>query len=257
MPQAGPATSTGSQLIWSDEFNGAAGSSPDATKWQMIYGGGGFGNQELQYYTRRPANVTISGTGNLVITARHENYTGTDGVTRSYTSAALQTKGLFQTTYGRLEARIRIPAGQGLWPAFWAVGANVDTVGWPQSGEIDMMENLGSNPFTLLGSIHGPQAGNSRGYALTATMRSPVSLAGGYHVYGVVWSPGQVVFTLDGVPYSTRTPSSLPAGSTWVFDKPFFLIVNLAVGGTWPGAPNATTPFPATMLVDWIRVYSS
>lgn len=255
---SGTATAAASQVkqpVWSDEFNGVPGSRPDPKKWNIIYGGGGFGNQELQYYTARSSNVAIDGSGDLSLTARRETFTGKDGVTRKYTSGALQTKGLFAATYGRIEARIKLPAGKGLWPAFWAVGSDVDRVGWPESGEIDIMENLGDDPFALLGSIHGPQAGVSRGYALTTTLRSRESLAEGYHVYGVEWTPGEIVFTLDGIPYSTRTRASLPARATWPFDKPFFLILTLAVGGTWPGAPDASTPFPATMRVDWIRVY--
>jgi beta-glucanase (GH16 family) len=247
--------SAATHLSWSDEFNGPAGARPDRSKWHVIYGGGGFGNDELQYYTNESNNLALDSAGHLVITARRGSYTGSDGVTRGYTSGAIETQGLFQARYGELEARIEIPRGQGLWPAFWAVGSDLDSVGWPQSGEIDVMENIGSNPFTIYGSIHGPQSGVTDGYAITTTKHSPVSLAGGFHVYGVAWSPNKVVFTLDGVPYATYTPGSLSSTQQWVFNEPFFLILNLAVGGTWPGSPNATTPFPAKMLVDWVRVY--
>jgi beta-glucanase (GH16 family) len=243
------------RLIWHDEFNGPAGAPPDPGKWQVIRGGGGFGNEELQYYTRRSSNIALDGAGHLVITALRGHYTGNDGVARDYTAAAIQTKGRFQVMYGRLEARIEIPAGRGLWPAFWAVGSDVDTVGWPRSGEIDMMENVGNDPFTIYGSIHGPQRGVPNGYAISAKRRSPRPLAGGFHVYGVDWSPDKLVFTLDGVPYATDTPSSLSPGQQWVFNKPFFLIVNLAVGGSEPGPPDAATRFPARMLIDWVRVY--
>jgi beta-glucanase (GH16 family) len=242
--------------VWSDEFDGRAGALPNRDKWQIIYGGGGFGNEELQYYTDSRANVALSGRGALVITARRQRFTGTDGVTRLYTSAALQTKGLFQTRFGRVQARIKIPSGKGLWPAFWAIGSDIDRVGWPQSGEIDMMENLGNQPFTLLGSIHGPETGARRGYALTAARHTTRPLSAGYHVYGVDWSPNRLVFTLDGVPYATQTPATLPRGSRWVFNRPFFLILNLAVGGSWPGAPDGSTRLPARMLVDWVRVYT-
>ena len=152
----------------------------------------------------------------LVITALSGSYTGSDGVTRNYTSGAIQTKGLFQARYGthgrcggaacRLEARIEIPQGQGLWPAFWAVGSDTDSVGWPQCGEIDMMENLGNDPFTIYGSIHGPQSGVANGYGITTAKHRRVSLAGEFHVYGVTWSPNKLVFTLDGVAYATYTP---------------------------------------------------
>jgi beta-glucanase (GH16 family) len=247
-------TTTAPKLIWDDEFNGPAGSPPDPSKWRGVTGGDGWGNQELEYYTARPSNVSLDGAGHLAITARRETYTG-DGVTRVYTSARIQTKGLFQTTYGKLEARIKIPTGQGLWPAFWALGSDIDTAGWPGCGEIDVIENLGSDPFTIYGSIRGPQSGFANGYGITATARSAVSLAAGFHVFGVTWSPNKLVFTLDGVPYATRTPSSLSSGQQWVFTKPFYLLLNLAVGGTWPGSPNASTQLPATMLVDWVRVY--
>jgi beta-glucanase (GH16 family) len=246
--------STGS-LIWSDEFNGPAGASPDPTKWSVQTGGDGWGNNELEYYTAQASNVALDGRGHLAITARRENYTG-GGVTREYTSARLQTKGLFATTYGRIEAKIKLPAGPGLWPAFWALGSDIDSVGWPGSGEIDTMESLGSDPFTLYGSIHGPEPGSLKGYHLTTPEHSAVSLASRFHDFGVEWSPSAITFTLDGVPYSTVTPASLSAGQQWVFNKPFYLLLNLAVGGDWPGSPQASTPFPATMLVDWVRVYS-
>jgi beta-glucanase (GH16 family) len=239
------------KLIFSDAFEG-----PKAlARWHAIVGGDGFGNHELQYYTSRPRNVAIAG-GKLELVARRENYTGADGVTRAYTSGALETAGLFQTTYGRVEARIKLPTGRGLWPAFWAVGSDVDRVGWPRSGEIDMMENLGRDPFTVLGSIHGPEAEKARGYALTSTHRASSSLAAAYHTYGVVRRPGRIVFTLDGAPYATRTRASLPQSASWVFDKPFFLVLTLAVGGSWPGPPSGSTRFPARMLVDWVRVYA-
>jgi beta-glucanase (GH16 family) len=243
-------------LTWSDEFNGSAGGPPNPSKWNVIYGGGGFGNDELQYYTSNSNNLAVDGAGHLVITALSGSYTGSDGVTRNYTSGAIQTKGLFQARYGTLDARIEIPQGQGLWPAFWAIGSDTDSVGWPQCGEIDMMENLGNDPFTIYGSIHGPQSGVANGYAITTAKHSHVSLAGGFHIYGVTWSPNKLVFTLDGAAYATYTPKSLSPTEQWVFNKPFFLILNLAVGGGWPGSPNATTTFPAKMLVDWVRVYS-
>lgn len=244
-----------SRLIWSDEFDGPAGAPPDPGKWNAEVGGDGWGNEELEYYTARADNVALNGHGQLAITARHESYTGADGLTREYTSARLQTKGLFATKYGRIEARIKLPSGRGLWPAFWALGSNIEDVGWPACGEIDVMESLGNEPFLLYGSVHGPATGEQQGYRLTAFERSPVSLASSYHIYGVQWSASAIVFTFDGVPYSTRTPASLSAGAQWVFDKPFFLVLNLAVGGTWPGAPDSSTLFPATMLIDWVRVY--
>jgi beta-glucanase (GH16 family) len=255
VPDGGLRPPAGYHLVWADEFNGPRGTQPDPANWQFETGGTGWGNGELQYYTASPTNASLDGAGHLAITARREVYTG-DGVTRDYTSALVQTAGRFQTTYGLIEARIKLPAGQGLWPAFWAIGTDFDRVGWPDSGEIDLMENVANDPFKVYGVLHGPQEGRRNGYNLVAATRSATSLASGFHVFGIDWSPGKIVFTLDGVPYATRTPASLPAGSQWVFDKPFYLILNLAVGGDFPGPPDATTPFPATMLVDWVRVYS-
>ncbi len=243
------------KLVWSDEFTGPAGAPPDPSKWNIETGGHGWGNEELEYYTGRPLNVALDGRGHLAITARHENYTGPDGVTREYTSARLQTKGLFTTTYGRIEAKIKLPAGRGLWPAFWALGSNIESVGWPASGEIDMMESLGSEPFTLYGSIHGPQEGQPRGYSFTTPHHTSYSLANAFNTYGVEWTPGSITFTFDGAAYATRTPAELSPEQQWVFDQPFFVLLNLAVGGDWPEAPSASTHFPATMLVDWVRVY--
>jgi beta-glucanase (GH16 family) len=247
----------GYRLLWSDEFNGPAGAAPDPTKWAYETGGSGFGNGELQYYTARPINGSLDGNGHLAITARREVYTGPDGVTRYYTSALLQTAGLFSTTYGWIQARIQLPAGAGLWPAFWAIGANFPRVPWPTSGEMDLMENIGSNPFKFYGVLHGPQTGEKYGYNLIASARSASSLAAGFHVFGIHWSPGKIVFLMDGVPYATRTPASLPPGGKWVFDHPFYFVLDLAVGGGFPGPPGPTTRFPATMLVDWVRVYAN
>jgi beta-glucanase (GH16 family)/transcriptional regulator with XRE-family HTH domain len=239
-------------LIWHDEFAGPAGAPPDPTKWQVVTGGDGWGNDELEDYTSRASNVSLDGKGHLVITAEQGTYTDGSGVTRNYTSGRIQTKGLYQSKYGQIEARIQLPAGQGLWPAFWALGDGA----WPAAGEIDLMENIGSDPFTIIGSIHGPQVGSPRGYAISAEAHSRVSLASAFHIYGVEWSPTKIVFTLDGVPYATQTPSDLSSKQSWVFNKPFYLLLNVAVGGTWPGSPDAASRFPATMLVDWVRVYS-
>ena len=242
------------KLLWSDEFGGAAGSAPDPTKWVVDSGGGGFGNNELEYYTSRASNVALDGAGHLKITALRENYS--DGaVTRSYTSGKIESKGKYDASYGSIQASIELPAGQGLWPAFWAVGADIDSVGWPRCGEMDIMENLGRDPFCAFGSLHGPYASGSAAYGLTSATRNGVALSQGFHVYGVNWSPSLVQMTLDGVPYASYTQGSLPRGGQWVFTKPAYLILDLAVGGNWPGAPAAATRFPATMLVDWVRAY--
>ncbi len=247
-----PPASQSYQLVWSDEFNGTDGSAPDASKWAIQTGGNGWGNNELEYYTARPQNVQVSG-GNLVITAIKEDYTGTDGVTQHYTSARVQTKGLFSQTYGRFEARIKIPKGQGMWPAFWMLGSDIDTNPWPACGEIDIMENIGKEPAIVHGSIHGP------GYApgnVTASYTIPTgALSDDYHLYAVEWEAQQIRFYIDSTLYATFAPSNLPSGSPWEFNKPFFVLLNLAVGGDWPGNPDATTQFPQQMLVDYVRVY--
>jgi len=249
----GPA---GFVLVWSDEFDGANGSSIDTSKWTALVGGEGWGNQELEYYTADPLNVHLEN-GSLVITATTEGAASKNCWygTCQYTSARLQTKGLFEQQDGRFEARIQIPRGQGLWPAFWMLGGNIDTVGWPVCGEIDIMENIGREPAIVHGSLHGP--GYSGGKPLSGSLTLPGggNLADAYHVYAVEWSGSVIRFYFDDILYETRTPADVPAGSTWVYDHPFFLLLNVAVGGGWPGSPDGSTTFPQQMLVDYVRVY--
>jgi beta-glucanase (GH16 family) len=250
-----PPTS-GYTLAWSDEFSSANGSAPDATKWTYDLGGGGWGNQELESYTARTQNVQIQN-GNLVITALQENYTGSDGIARNYTSARLKTQNLFTQAYGRFEARIKIPKGQGIWPAFWMLGNDISQNGWPKCGEIDIMENIGREPGIVHGSLHGPSS-----VAHTSDSTSTVSLPPGksysddFHTYAVEWEPGTVRFYVDSDNYATFTQAQWPGGGQWVFDHPFYMIMNVAVGGVWPGSPDASTQFPQQMLVDYVRVYS-
>jgi beta-glucanase (GH16 family) len=239
-------------LAWADEFNGRRGRLPNPRKWSLETGYG-WGDGELQSYTDRRSNVSLDGEGHLAITARRERYRGADGRTANYTSARINSRAKFEFAYGRVEARIRMPHGRGLLPAFWALGSNLDSVGWPASGELDIVEVYGDDPYTVHGTLHGPRRGHEH-FALEATRRTRDSLADGFHVYGVLWSPGRVVFRLDGEVYAVRTRSDLPAGSTWRFEHPFFLLFTLAVGPRWLGSPDATTPWPATMLVDWVRV---
>jgi len=230
-------------LVWDDEFSGPAGSAPSPARWVLETGSR---DGTLQEYTRSAANVSLDGHGHLVLTARR-------AASGDYTSGAVQTSGRFQTTYGRVEARIEIPSGAGLWPAFWALGTDFSRVGWPQSGEIDIMENSGNDPLKITGSIHGPWR-KPDGYAIHSDGFSSIPLANTFHVYGVLWGPNRITFTLDGTPYGTVTPKSLSPGQRWAFNKPFFLILDLAVGGQEAGSPRATR-FPARMLVDWVRVY--
>ena len=245
---------SGWTLTWSDEFSGANGSTPDATKWVLESGGNGWGNNELEYYTSRAQNA-FEQDGNLVITVVKETFTGPDGVTRAYTSARLKTATHFTQAYGRFEARIKIPKGQGIWPAFWMLGDNIDIVGWPTCGEIDVMENIGSEPNKVHGSMHGP--GYSGATPLTAVYTlSGAPFADDFHVFAVEWEPTTVRFYVDGNLYLTRGPGDLPAGTRWVFDHPFFILLNVAVGGNFPGDPDALTAFPQTMLVDYVRAYA-
>ncbi len=249
------ATLAGWNLVWSDEFNGPNGSAVDSKKWVSEIGGNGWGNDELEYYTSRTKNAFLQD-GNLVVKVFAEKYTGTDGVSRNYTSARLKTLGKFSQTYGRFEARIKIPKGQGIWPAFWMLGANIDKVPWPDCGEIDIMENIGKEPYLVHGTIHGPgySGGNAIGksYALSGERK----YFNDFYVYAVEWEPNTIRFYVDDQLYETRTPADLPQGAKWVYDHPFFLLLNVAVGGGWPGNPDASSEFPQTMLVDYVRVYS-
>jgi beta-glucanase (GH16 family) len=245
-------------LVWQDEFDGPAGTSFDRTKWAADVGGDGFGNQEREFYTTRPENVALDGDGHLVITARAEPASSTDQCWYGkcqYTSARLKTVGLFSRTYGRFEARIRIPRGQGIWPAFWMLGDDIGTVGWPTSGEIDIMENIGREPAVVHGTLHGPGYSGAGGIGRADTLSSG-AYADDFHIYAVEWQPNEIRWYVDGRQYHRMTPSNIPSGTRWVFEHPFFLLLNLAVGGGWPGDPDASSTFPQQMIVDYVRVYT-
>lgn len=243
------ASSTSQQAaVWSQDFDGAAGSAPDPAVWNLETGGGGWGNGELQNYTASRANSALDGQGNLVVTAKREG----DG---SYTSARLTTQGKYAAQYGRVEARIQIPRGQGIWPAFWMLGADLPSNPWPGSGEIDVMENVGFEPHRVHGTVHGP--GYSGGEGLTSTWQHPRgwSIADDFHTFAVDWAPGSITWSVDGQVYHQVTPAST-GGDPWVFDKPFFIVLNVAVGGAWPGYPDGTTQLPQQMKIDYVRVTS-
>ncbi len=247
-------------LTWSDEFDGPDGSAVDPTKWVHDVGGSGWGNQELEYYTDGTKNAVVMG-DNLVITATTAgassyNCSYPSSGPCQYTSARLLTQNRFSQQYGRIEARIQIPEGQGLWPAFWMLGADINTSGWPTCGEIDIMENIGKEPSTNNGSLHMPAAGTSNDDDLTGTYTLPgnAKLGDDFHTYAIEWSAAAIKFYVDDNLYETQTPSTA-TGRTWKFDHPFFMLLNVAVGGQWPGAPDSTTTFPQTMKVDWVRVY--
>lgn len=235
------------QLVWSDDFDGAAGSSPDDTKWAFDIGAGGWGNSELQNYTSRPSNVSLDGDGKLVITAKSEPFGGA-----YFTSARVKTKSLFSQAYGRFEARIKTPHGPGIWPAFWMLGADIDTKPWPQCGEIDIMELRGQEPSVINGTLHGP------GYSGGASITKAYALTNGrfdtdYHIYAVEWFDDRIDFFVDDFLYQRLTPNDVTG--EWVYNRPFFLLLNVAVGGNYVGFPTTGTPFPQSMYIDYVKVY--
>lgn len=252
------------QLIWSDEFNGAANSYPDSSKWKYDTGAGGWGNGEWETYCAPGSNATpcnaalpnvfLDGQGNLVIRARRD-------ASGKWTSARLKTQGLFSFQYGRVEARMKLTVGNGLWPAFWMLGSHIGSVGWPNCGENDIIEWVDwYGPGTTSSTSHGPgyfsNAGITARYTFPDRGRIDDS---GYHIYGLIWSPNLLEYYRDSPKdiFLTITPASLPSGSRWVFNAPFFLLLNQAVGGNWFQGPDVTTPSPADMLVDYVRVYQT
>jgi beta-glucanase (GH16 family) len=237
---------TKTQLVMSEEFN--VNGAPDTSLWNYNLGTGnnGWGNNELQYYTDKPTNIVVED-GMLKITALKENYMGS-----AYTSARILTKGKFEQKYGRIEARIKLPLGKGLWPAFWMLGANSDVVTWPQCGEIDIMEYLGSKPSSMFGTVHGP--GYSGGMAISKNYSLPNDrFENDFHIFGIEWGENYINYYVDDVLYNQITPKDVPG--EWVFNQPFYIILNMAVGGNFPGSPNSETVFPQTMTIDYIRVY--
>ena len=234
----------------SDEFDGDEGTAPDPTLWTYDVGGDGWGNGQLEFNTRRVENVSLDGQGHLRIVAREESYMGND-----YTSGRIKTQGLFQQKYGRFEASMKLPAGRGLWPAFWMLGADVDEVGWPECGEIDIMEFRGQDPELVHSSLHGP--GYSGADPITATFRLPdgQTFADDFHVFAVEWDPGRIRFSVDFEVYQTINSSDVSAQGDWVFDHDFFVLLNLAVGGGFVGPVGPDTVFPATVLVDYVRIF--
>jgi beta-glucanase (GH16 family) len=243
------------ELVWADEFEGPAGQLPDPSRWSFDVGGSGWGNQQLEYDTGdRCENASLDGEGNLAITARKETWQ-VGAQTWAYTSARINTRGKLEQRYGRIEARIQIPSGQGIWPAFWLLGADFGSVGWPGCGEIDVLEARGQLPQAIYASLHGP--GYSGGGAVTTKYYSPdgAGFHEAFHVYAVEWTPSRIAFSVDDVVYRVVQPQQLPAGARWVFDHPFFVILNVAVGGGFVGPPADSTVFPQTMRVDWVRVH--
>ena len=237
------------RVIWHDEFDGPAGARPDPALWVTETGARGWGNHEMEEYTKLPENASLDGEGHLVIIAIAKP----KGI---YTSARLKTQGLFNIMYGKIEARMQLPYGQGMWPAFWMMGTDCAEKHWPACGEIDIMENIGKEPFSIHGTVHGPGYSGRGGIGGTATLTDGRALADDFHVFGIIWEENSIQFLLDGEPYFHVTPASLPAGAHWVYNHPFYLLLNLAVGGDWPGPPDATTEFPQRLTVDYVRVYA-
>lgn len=231
-------------LTWQDEFDGPE---IDAANWTHEIGGNGWGNAEDQFYTAEPENSFIEN-GNLVIQALEQRKQG-----KPYTSARLITKDKFSQTYGRFEARLQIPKGQGIWPAFWMLGEDISTAGWPESGEIDIMENIGKEPTMIHGTVHGPGYSGARGVGASYSLPDGRPFADDFHIFAIEWEPEEIRWYVDDVLFNTVTPSDV-AGD-WVYDHPFFILLNLAVGGQWPGYPDATTQFPQRLIVDYVRVY--
>jgi beta-glucanase (GH16 family) len=228
-------------LAWQDEFNGTA---LDTSKWNIEVNGDGGGNNELQYYTARPENVRVTG-GNLVIEARKEAYGG-----KQYTSGRITTQNKASWTFGRMEARIKIPTGKGTWPAFWMLGNAISSVGWPAGGEIDIMEHINTEAF-IHGTIHWADQNNNHASYGNPSGNLDFSQ---YHVYAVEWDTSAIRWYVDGVKYNEANIAGGINGTS-EFQSPFFLLFNLAVGGDWPGGPDASTVFPNQMLVDYVRVY--
>jgi beta-glucanase (GH16 family) len=231
------------RLTWGDDFDGASGSAVDGSKWAYDSGPNWY-NGELQYYASGTDNASLDGNGNLVIEARKQTREG-----RQYTSARLKTEGKKTFTYGRFEGRMKMPYGQGIWPAFWMLGGN----SWPNTGEIDIMEHLGREPSILYGTIHGPGYSGAAGPSASYTLPGNAKFADDFHVFAIEWEPNVIRWYIDDTLYSTKTPADI-GGNRWVFDHGFFFLLNLAVGGEWPGNPDATTVFPQKFVIDYVHV---
>lgn len=247
------------EIVFQDEFNQANNAPVDSSKWTAEIGGGGWGNQELQYYTDKIENAYHDGQGSLFIKAVKQTaplaldcWYGKC----QYTSARLITKGKFDRKYGRFEARIKIPRGQGMWSAFWMLGNDIDRIGWAKCGEIDVMENIGREPTNVYGTLHGPEYSGANGISTPFSLPKKQIFADDFHVYAVDWTKNEIEFYVDDNLYKTINAKDLPPKKDWVYEHPFFMILNLAIGGNWGGAPDATTVFPGEMKIDYVRVYS-
>lgn len=240
-----PRSYPGYNLVWHDEFGGYQLNEDD---WNYESGGGGWGNNELENYTSRSENSFLS-SGHLIIEARKEDYGG-----NHYTSARITTQGKQEFTYGRIDIRAKLPVDQGLWPALWMLGSNISTVRWPECGETDIMELIGKNPKQVVGSLHWKKADGSEGTYNNAHRLSSGDFSDQFHVFSLFWSHDSLKIAVDDIIYTKASRQDLSDGP-YPFDKPFFLIFNVAVGGNWPGPPDDTTSFPQRMFVDYVRVF--
>ena len=260
---ASPSDPSNWTLVWSDEFNNKAGTAPNPDVWGQEVGDGtvngipGWGNSELEYYTGGTANVATDGQGHLqIVTDEADGSLTCYYGPCQYTSARLFTNKRFEIAYGRVEARIKVAKGTGLWPAFWMLGTNLDQVGWPQGGEIDIMENVGRLPNQVFGTLHGPGYSGGQSYGGSYDLGMPVG--DDYHIFAVEWQPDQITWFIDGNPYFTATPSDdLLIGKEWVFNHPFYLLMNVAVGGNFGGEVGPDATFPQTTSIDYVRVYQT
>ena len=234
------------RLVWEDDFNGPAGSPPDPACWRHEIGAGGWGNGELQRYTDEPANAYQDGRGNLCIVGRKDS-------AGAFSSARLVSKGLVQFQYGRLEARVKLPGGQGLWSALWLLGADIESRPWPACGEIDVMEHIGAEDRLVFGTVHCP--GHCGRDGISGDHIAAARLSEDFHSFAVDWSAEAIVWSIDGHDYFTVTPAQLSAA--WVFDHPFYILVNLAIGGWLGGAVGEATRFPATLQIDHVRIFAA
>jgi len=239
-----PASYQGLKLVWSDEFNGR---SINPAVWGYDTGGSGFGNNELEYYTNSEKNSFVTN-GFMVLEARKEVYG-----TNNYTSARLISKDKKSFTYGRIDFRAKLPKGQGIWPALWMLGSNISTTSWPACGEIDIMELLGHEPQKSYGTIHWGAAGGPSTHIGGYYSLSSQAFSDSFHVFSLLWETTKITFLIDNIPFFSADKSQV--NGNYPFDKPFFFIMNVAVGGNWPGNPDNTTVFPQRMIVDYVRVF--
>ena len=239
-----PSTYQGMNLVWSDEFSGKT---IDPLVWNYDIGGSGWGNNELEYYTNSSKNVFVTN-GYLVIEARKETYK-----TNNYTSARLLSKDKKSFTYGRIDFRAKLPKGQGIWPALWMLGSNISTKSWPACGEIDIMELLGHEPQKTYGTIHWGAAGGPSTHIGGNYLLNSQTFSDSFHVFSLLWETNKLSFLIDNIPFFSADKSQV--NGDYPFDKPFFFIMNVAVGGNWPGNPDTTTIFPQRMIVDYVRVF--